>query len=61
MNKAKVVMFIFALAALLSMIGIGYAIATKSILNVVASVVALGVVMMLGFKTKRKFMEQGLL
>lgn len=61
MNKAKVVMFIFALAAILSMMSIGYAIAVKSILGAIAGVVALCVVMMSGFKMKRKFREQGLL
>ncbi|MFJ8234500.1 DUF5325 family protein [Ureibacillus sp. NPDC094379] len=61
MNKAKVVMFIFALAAILSMMSIGYAIAVKSILGAIAGVVALCVVMMTGFKMKRKFREQGLL
>ncbi|MDM5332590.1 DUF5325 family protein [Ureibacillus composti] len=61
MNKAKVVMFIFALAAILSMMSIGYAIAAESILGAIAGVVALCVVMMSGFKMKRKFREQGLL
>lgn len=61
MNKAKVVMFFFALAAMLSMISIGYAIAAETILGVIAGFVALCVVMMTGFKMKRKFREQGLL
>ncbi|NLY80193.1 MAG: YlaF family protein [Lysinibacillus sp.] len=61
MNKAKVVMFIFALAALLSMISIGYAIAIQSIFAIIASVAALGFVMGIGFRTKRKFRENGLL
>ncbi|MBM7607825.1 hypothetical protein JOD29_001069 [Lysinibacillus composti] len=61
MNKAKVVMFIFALAAILSMMSIGYAIAAESILGAIAGVVALCVIMMTGFKMKRKFREQGLL
>ncbi|MGE7664129.1 DUF5325 family protein [Ureibacillus composti] len=61
MNKAKVVMFIFALAAILSMMSIGYAIAAESILGAIAGVVALCVVMMSGFKMKRKFRDQGLL
>ena len=61
MNKAKVVMFIFALAAILSMMSIGYAIAAESILGAIAGVVALCVIMMTGFKMKRKLREQGLL
>ena len=61
MNKAKVVMFIFAIAAMLSMISIGYAIAAKTILGAIAGLVALFAVMFIGFKMKRKFREQDLL
>ncbi|RUL51912.1 MULTISPECIES: DUF5325 family protein [Lysinibacillus] len=61
MNKAKMVMFIFAVAAILSMISIGYAIAIKSVIAAIAGLVALCVVMMTGFKMKRKFQNQGLL
>ncbi|MCP1143894.1 DUF5325 family protein [Lysinibacillus endophyticus] len=61
MNKAKMVMFIFALAAMLSMVSIGYAIAIKSIVAILIGIVALCVVMMTGFKMKRKFRDQGLL
>ena len=61
MNKAKLVMFIFAVAAMLSMISIGYAIAAKTFLGAIGGLVALCAVMMIGFKMKRKFREQGLL
>lgn len=61
MNKAKAVMFLFAAAAMLSMISIGYAIAAKTFLGVIAGIVAFGAVMGIGFKMKRKFREQGLL
>ncbi|MCM3386618.1 YlaF family protein [Ureibacillus chungkukjangi] len=61
MNKAKAVMFIFAVAAMLSMISIGYAIAAKTILGAIAGLVALCAVMFIGFKMKRKFREQNLL
>ncbi|SOB92137.1 hypothetical protein SAMN05880501_101449 [Ureibacillus xyleni] len=61
MNRAKMVMFIFAVAAMLSMISIGYAIALKSIIAVIVGIIALCAVMMTGFKMKRKFREQGLL
>ncbi|RHW39778.1 hypothetical protein D1B33_02705 [Lysinibacillus yapensis] len=61
MNKAKAVMFIFAIAAMLSMISIGYAIAAQTWLGAIAGIVALYVVMSVGFKTKRKFRDQGLL
>lgn len=61
MNKAKAVMAIFALAAFLSMVSIGYSIAAKSAIGIIAGIVALCVVMMVGFKLKRKFRDQGLL
>ena len=61
MNKAKLVMFIFAIAGMLSMLTIGYAIAAKTILGTIVALIALCIVMILGFKTKRKFREQGLL
>lgn len=61
MNKAKIVMFIFAVAAMLSMIFVGYAIAAKTAIGAIAGLVALCVVMMTGFKMKRKFRDQGLL
>ncbi|MDI7743753.1 DUF5325 family protein [Lysinibacillus fusiformis] len=61
MNIAKVVMFIFAVAAMLSMISIGYAIAAKTFLGAIAGLIALCAVMFIGFKMKRKFREQGLL
>nr|WP_106783972.1 DUF5325 family protein [Lysinibacillus timonensis] len=61
MNLAKLVMFIFALAAILSMVSIGYAIAVGSVFGVIAAIVALIFAFILGFKMKRKFREQGLL
>lgn len=61
MNKAKVVMFIFAVAAILSMVSIGYTIAVKSISGLIVSILALGFIFMMGFKMKRKFREHGLL
>ena len=61
MNIAKVVMFIFAVAAMLSMTSIGYAIAAKTFLGAIAGLIALCAVMFIGFKMKRKFREQGLL
>ncbi|CAM5189044.1 putative protein OS=Ureibacillus acetophenoni OX=614649 GN=SAMN05877842_101334 PE=4 SV=1 [Ureibacillus acetophenoni] len=61
MNVAKFVMFIFALAAILSMVSIGYAIAIKSVWVSILAIVALCLVFFLGFKMKRKFRDQGLL
>lgn len=61
MNKAKVVMFIMAIAAILSMMGIGYAIAARSILTAIACIIVMCFIFMTGFKLKRKFREAGLL
>lgn len=61
MNLAKLVMFIFALAAILSMVSIGYAIAIASIWGSILGVIALVAVFFTGFMMKRKFQENGLL
>lgn len=71
MNKAKFVMFIYALLAILSMMGIGLSISfvgmvgTKydmpGLLGMIACIIAMGAIFMMGFKTKRKFRDQGLL
>lgn len=61
MNKAKFVMFLFALAALFSMISIGYAIAIQSVVSIIASIFALIASFGLGFYMKKKFREKGLL
>ncbi|KGR80488.1 DUF5325 family protein [Ureibacillus manganicus] len=61
MNLAKLVMFIFALAAILSMVSIGYAIAIANVWGAILAVIALVVVFFTGFMMKRKFRESGLL
>ncbi|MED3661882.1 DUF5325 family protein [Ureibacillus sp. FSL K6-8385] len=61
MNIAKLVMALFSIAALLSMIAIGYAIAIKSIISIIASIIALVAVFGIGFNMKKKFREKGLL
>ena len=71
MNKAKIVMFIYALAAILSMFGIGFSIAlvgvtgteydTTGIIGIIVSIIAMCFIFMTAFKTKRKFRDQGLL
>jgi Ca2+/Na+ antiporter len=60
-NLAKLIMFIFALAALLAMVSIGYSIAIGSITGSISAIIALVVVFFLGFSMKRKFRDQGLL
>ena len=61
MNRAKLVMGIYALAAVLAMCAIGYSVALGSLFGIVAGIVATCVVFMTAFKMKRKFREQGLL
>ena len=71
MNKAKLVMFIYALAALISMIGIGVSAAvigvvgekynTVGLIGIIVCIIVLCFIFMMGFKTKKKFQEQGLL
>ncbi len=72
MNKAKLVMFIYSLAALISMIGIGFSVSlvfmagtdeydTIGIAGIVACIIAVCVIFMMGMKQKKKFIEAGLL
>ena len=71
MNKAKFVMFIYALAAIVSMISIGFAFSlvfmigdkyeTVGWIGVVVGVVVMCAIFGMAFKTKRKFRDQGLL
>ena len=71
MNKAKFVMFIYALAAILSMISIGFAFSlvfmtgddyeTAGWIGVVVGVILMCAIFGMAFKTKRKFKDQGLL
>jgi len=61
MNKAKAVMAIYALAAFLAMVSIGYSVATRSVVNIILAIIALCFIMVMGFKMKRKLRERGLL
>lgn len=71
MNKAKVVMFFYALGAILSMICIGLFVSvvgatgtqynTVGFIGIFLSIVALCVVFMQGMKQKKKFIAAGLL
>lgn len=61
MNRGKIVMAIYALAAVLAMCSIGYSIAASNIWGVIAGIVATCVIFMTAFKMKRKLREQGLL
>ncbi|MBQ0137786.1 MAG: DUF5325 family protein [Kurthia sp.] len=61
MNKAKLVMVIMALAAILSMCAIAYAIALGSVLGVLGGIVLVIAIFGYSFTMKRKFRERGLL
>ncbi len=72
MNKAKFVMFIYSLAAILSMVGIGVAVSfifmagtdqydTAGIIGVFACLFAMCLIFVMGFKQKKKFVQAGLL
>ena len=71
MNRAKLVMFFYALAAILSMIGIGFSVSLVGIIGteydltgyigMAVCIIAMCAIFMMGFITKRKFRDQGLL
>lgn len=72
MNKAKLVMFIYSLAALFSMLGIGFSASlvfmagtdkydTLGYLGALACVIAMCIIFMQGMKQKKKFVQAGLL
>ncbi|MEG0385271.1 DUF5325 family protein [Solibacillus cecembensis] len=71
MNKAKAVMFIYALSAIFSMVAIGFSVSlvfmtgtdfdTTGIIGIIVGIIAMCAIFGLGFTTKRKFREQGLL
>ncbi|AWE06537.1 hypothetical protein DCE79_03680 [Lysinibacillus sp. 2017] len=71
MNKAKVVMFFFALAAILSMLSMGISVSlifmtgdkyeTTGFISTIVGFVVMCAIFDFAFKTKRKFREQGLL
>ncbi|MDF2039548.1 YlaF family protein [Bacillus sp. CMF12] len=61
MNKIKWPLLAFAIGAALCMMGIGVAIAERSIIGMIFAIIALIFVMGYGFKTKKKMREDGLL
>lgn len=60
MKNVKWVFVFYALAALFSMIAIGFAVGAKSILGIIGAIILLIVVMGMGFKTKKAMREKGL-
>ncbi|MBG9541293.1 YlaF family protein [Cytobacillus firmus] len=61
MKNIKWPLLAFAIGAAICMMGIGVAVAERSILGIILSIIALVFVMGYGFKTKKKMREEGLL
>lgn len=61
MKNVKWVFVAYSLGAILSMFMIGIAVGVKSFLLAFAAILALVLIMGNGFKTKKKYREQGLL
>jgi len=59
MTKVKWPLLIYAVLAAVCIIGIGIAIGEKSIIGAISCILALMVVMGMGFKKKRKMRENG--
>lgn len=61
MDKIKWPLLAFAIGAAICMMGIGVAVAERSIIGMIIAIIALIFVMGYGFKTKKKMREDGLL
>ncbi|MDW0109357.1 YlaF family protein [Sporosarcina aquimarina] len=61
MKNIKWVFVLYSLGAILSMFMIGVAVGVKSYLLALAAIISLIMIMGNGFKTKKKYREQGLL
>ncbi|WP_313801482.1 YlaF family protein [Cytobacillus sp.] len=61
MKDIKWPLLALAIIATLCMMGIGIAVAEESIIGILAAIIALIVVMGIGFKTKKKMRENGTL
>lgn len=61
MKNVKWIFVLYSLAALLAMVGIGLAVAYRSFPLILLAIVALGLIMVAGFKKKRAMVEAGLL
>lgn len=61
LKDIKWVFVFYSLAALVAMAGIGVAIGERSVIGIFLMLAVLGLVMGMGFKTKKKMREAGLL
>ncbi|WP_342430459.1 YlaF family protein [Neobacillus sp. FSL H8-0543] len=59
MNQIKWVFIIYAVLAAISIMGIGIAIGEKSLLGVIGCIIAVLIVMGMGFKTKANMRANG--
>lgn len=59
MKQIKWIFVVYAILAAASIMGIGIAIAEKSIIGALGCIMAVILIMGLGFKTKRKMRENG--
>ncbi|MCM2533539.1 YlaF family protein [Neobacillus pocheonensis] len=59
MKQIKWIFVVYAILAAVCIMGIGIAIAEKSILGAVGCVIAVVLIMGMGFKTKKKMRENG--
>ena len=59
MKQIKWIFVLYAVLAAVSIMGIGVAIGEKSVLGVIGSILALVLIMGLGFKTKAKLRARG--
>lgn len=59
MKNVKWSLLVYAILAAASIMGIGVAISEKSVIGALGCIVAIIVIMGMGFKTKRKMRENG--
>ena len=61
MKNVKWIFVLYSIAALLAMVGIGLAVAFRSVPMMFLAFALLGVIMVFGFRKKREMIEAGLL
>ncbi|WP_422123641.1 YlaF family protein [Planococcus sp. X10-3] len=61
MKNGKWIFVLYSIAALLAMVGIGLAVAFRSVPMMLLAFALLGVIMVFGFRKKREMIEAGLL